>query len=237
MAAVLAGGPDAVLSHRSAAALWGLRSTARGRVEITVPRPRRPQAGIEIHRGRLAFDEVSVIRGIPVTTPPRTLLDLAAAVPRRQLERALDEAEVLRLTDPLSVGDMVQRHPRRRGTAALRAILANQQIGANITRSELERRFLAFLDDQDLPRPEVNAHLRVRGRTFEADCLWRAQHLIVELDGHATHGTTAAFERDRERDRILQTAEWRVVRVTWRQLHEEPTAVASDLRTLTLLPP
>ena len=237
MAAVLAAGPDAVLSHRAAAALLGIRATARRRVDVTVPRAVRSQAGIEVHRGRVPFDELFVFQGIPVTTPPRTLLDLAAVVPRRQLERALDEAEVLRLADPLSVADLIARYPGRRGTGALKAILATQEIGANITRSELEDRFLAFLDDQELPRPRVNKVIEVAGTALEVDCSWVEHRLVVELDGRATHATGAAFERDRVRDRILQAAGWRVIRVTWRQLHEEAAAVAEDLRTLTLLRP
>jgi very-short-patch-repair endonuclease len=234
MAAVLAGGKDAVLSHRSAAALWGMRTTTRDRVDVTVPRPLRSRPRIDFHRGRLPSDESSVVDGIPVTTPPRTLLDLAGVVPLRHLERAVDEAEVLRLTDALSVADVLRRYPCRHGTAALRKILANNELGASITRSELEERFLAFLDEQELRRPEVNVSLQLAGRTFEADCLWRTQRLIVELDGRASHATSAAFERDRARDRMLQAAGWRVIRVTWRQLHRQPAAVASDLRTLTL---
>ncbi|MDX6643321.1 MAG: hypothetical protein QOD76_1283 [Solirubrobacteraceae bacterium] len=234
MAAVLAGGDGAALSHRSAAALWGIRPTSRPRIEVTVPQTRRSRPRIEFHRSRLPFDEVVEVDAIPVTSPPRTLLDLASVVPRNQLERALDQAEVLRLTDPLSVADLLDRHPRRRGAAALYAIIEDAQIGTGITREELEHRFRAFVDDQKLPRPEFNAHIDAGGRTFEADCLWRDARLIVELDGRATHATTAAFERDRTRDRILQAAGWCVVRVTWRQLHRQPADVASDLRMLTL---
>jgi very-short-patch-repair endonuclease len=237
MAAILAAGPDAVLSHRSAAALWGIRSTSRRRIELTVPRAIRSRSGIEIHRGRLPLDEVVVFHGIPVTTPPRTLLDLASVVPRRHLEHALNEAEVLRLTDPLSVAELLRRYSRRTGTAALKRLIEDKTIGTDITRSELERRFLAFLDDHGLPRPRVNALIEVGGRALEIDCTWPEQRLAVELDDRATHATSAAFERDRARDRILQAAGWRVIRVTWRQLHEEPAAVAEDLRTLTLLRP
>jgi very-short-patch-repair endonuclease len=173
------------------------------------------------------------VDGIPLTSPPRTLLDLASLIPHRQLDRVLDEAEVLRLTDPLSVADLIDRYPRRAGAAALTRVLEVRTIGTDVTRSELERRFLAFLDDQRLPRPRVNQVIE----GFEVDCSWPEHRLIVELDGRATHGMTAAFERDRARDRILQAAGWRVIRVTWRQLHRQPTAVASDLRTLTLLRP
>jgi hypothetical protein len=103
---------------------------------------------------------------------------------------------------------------------------------ATLTRSELEDRFLTFLDAYGLARPEVNADLNLDGRWFEADFFWRDQHLIVELDGHQTHGTRAAFERDRERDRILQVHGWRIIRITWRQLHDTPDAVAADLARL-----
>ena len=232
MAAVLAAGWRAVVSHRSAAALWGLRATGRARVEVTVPRKLASRPAIEVHVSRLAADEVTTHRGIPVTTPPRTLLDLAAVLGARHLERAINEAEVLRLTDPTSLDDLVKRNPRRRGTAALRRILATQTIGATITRSELEERFLQFLVAAGLPRPAVNANLTIGGQSIEVDCAWPAQRVIAELDGHASHNTTAGFERDRARDRALQAAGWRVIRITWRQLHDEPAAVAGDLARL-----
>jgi Protein of unknown function (DUF559) len=236
MAAVLAAGPNAVLSHRSAAALWGIRPVPGGRVEVTLPRALRSRPGLKVHRALLADDERTAARAIPVTTPPRTLLDLAAILDLRSLRRAVDEAEVLRLSDTLSLDALLTRHPRRRGTRALREILAAGRLRASITRSELEDRFLAFLDGVGLPRPEVNVPLRLSGRWIEADCVWRRQRVIVELDGHASHATGAAFERDRARDRILQAAGWRVVRITWRQLHEEADALASDLGKLLSLP-
>ena len=159
MAAVLAAGRRAVLSHRSAAALWGLRATVRARVEVTVPRTLRSRPAIEVHVSRLADDEMTLLRGIPVTTPARTLLDLAAVLGARHVERAINEAEVLRLTDPTPLGDLVERHSGCRGTATLRRILATQTLGATITRSELEDRFLHFLGDAGLPSPEVNSNL------------------------------------------------------------------------------
>jgi very-short-patch-repair endonuclease len=230
MAAVLAAGPDAVLSHRDAAALWGVRPCNRARIEVTVPRPQRSRAGIQVHNAPLPADETTVIEGIPVTTVPRTLLDLAAVVDRQQLERALEQAEAQRLTDPVSLDELLQRYPGRRGSRKLAKARARGARG--ITRSKLEERFQALLDEAVLPRPELNAPIELNGRQFEADCVWRKQRLIVELDGRAWHDTRQAFERDRERDRLLQAAGWRVVRITWRQLRDDPQAVARDLRRL-----
>ena len=232
MAAALAMGPAAVLSHRSAAELWGIRPTARRRVDVTVRGrpPHRP--GIRVHHSLLQPDEITTRDGIPVTTVPRTLLDLAAILNRRQLERALNEAEVLRLWDARSVADLLGRRPGARGAAAMRAVLAAREEGATVTRSELEERFLALMDAAGLPKPAVNDLLKVGDRWIEADCVWREQRLVVELDGHAAHATRTAFDRDRARDRALQAAGWRVVRVTWRQLSEDPAAVVADLRVL-----
>src|SRR5206468_4058016 len=148
---------------------------------------------------------------IPVTTVARTLLDLAAILPRPQLERAIERAEALRLSDTVPLDALLKRHPGRRGTAALREILEKGAPPA-LTRSELEERFLTFLDAHGLPRPEVNVDLHLPDRWIQPDFLWRDQRLIVELDGRETHGTRAAFEHDRERDRILQAHGWRVIR-------------------------
>ncbi len=230
MAAVLAAGPGAVLSHRDAAAVWDLRPSQRKRLEVTAPRQHK-RPGIDIFTTRLELDEVTAVDRIPVTTVARTLLDLAAVLPRSQLERAMERAEALQLTDVVPLDALLERHRGHRGTAALRERL-ERGIKPALTRSELEDRFLAFLDAHGLPRAEVNSHLQLGDRCFEADFIWREQRLIVELDGHETHGTRAAFERDRERDRILQAHGWRVVRITWRQLHDDPGTIAADLLRL-----
>jgi very-short-patch-repair endonuclease len=159
-------------------------------------------------------------------------LDLAGVLTKSQIERALNEAEVLRLTDRLSVPDLLERYPRRRGSAVLRALFRDRTAVRGITRRELERRFKAVLDGIDLPRPRRNAHVSVQGRFFEVDCLWAAQRLIVELDGRESHGTDLAFEKDRERDRLLLVEGWRVTRITWRQLRDDAPAVIADLRRL-----
>jgi Protein of unknown function (DUF559)/AbiEi antitoxin C-terminal domain len=241
MAAVLAAGPDAALSHRSAAALWGIRDTARRRVDVVAPRKVRPSPRLEPHRVLLLPDEVTQEDGIPVTTPARTLFDLASVLTAHQLERAIDQAEIRRLTSPTSLEALVARYPGRRGTTALRAILRANRIGLTISKSDLEIDFLALLDAHGLPRPSANRIVAVHdGRSHEADCLFAAHRLVVELDGYETHGTRRAFEQDRERDRRLQVAGYRVVRVTWRQLYDDPDTIGTQLRELlrdTVSPP
>ena len=232
MAAVLAVGPDAVLSHRPAAARWGIRPGASGPVDVSVPRKLRSTKNVRVHEANLLADEVTVLEGIPVTTVSRTLFDLASVASPHETRRAMHEAEFLRLADALSLDDLVGRHRGERGTKTIRTILVDGRIGDSITRSELEDRFLAFLDARGLPRPEVN--VLVQG--IEVDCLWREQRVVVELDGHASHTTRATFESDRARDRMLVVAGHSVVRVTWRHLHQEADSLDEDLRALLKLP-
>jgi very-short-patch-repair endonuclease len=228
MAAVLAYGSLAVLSHRAAAALWGMRGGTW--VEVTVPGGRRGRGGIQVHRAALPDDERTTHRGIPTTTVPRTLLDLSAVVTKRHLRSALREAEHLRLTDALSLHDLAERYPRRPGLKAITALLDEANVGARIIRSELEERFQDFLIRVGLPLPQTNVVIE----GYEVDCVWPEQRVIVELDGHATHSPAQAFEADRARDRRLEAAGWRVIRLTWRQLEREPDFVEADLRRLLL---
>ena len=229
MAAVLAGGPGAVLSHHAAAALWRLRTPRGGPIDVTVARQKTAGTGIRFHRARLPDDEVTGLDGIPVTSTPRTLLDLAAVLDARGLERAINEADYLRLTDALSLPDLLRRYPRRAGTPKLRAALERRARGATRTRSDMEERFLRLLDKHGLPRPRVNAQVDDVG---EIDCLWVEARIALELDSRRAHATAAAFERDRERDRRLQARGWRVIRVTWRQIDERPEGVVADLRRM-----
>jgi very-short-patch-repair endonuclease len=231
MAAVLAAGRGAVLSHRSAAALWRMRPHSGGRIDVSAAHNLARRPGLQPHRLPLPSDEVTIHDGIPVTTVPRTLLDLAAVIDKRALAKALEQAEILRLTDPLSPATVLERHPRRRGAAKLRAALNTPPLPQ--TRSELEHIFLEALAKARLPRPETNALVGTATARYEVDCLWREQRLIVELDGRSTHDTAAAFERDRARDRDLSARGFRVVRITSRQLAQERRAVMRDLRTLT----
>jgi very-short-patch-repair endonuclease len=232
MSAVLAAGPDALLVQRSAAAHWEIQRSQSARIDVAAPRRMRSRGLVIRHHTLYMPDEVTTHRGIPVTTVHRTLFDLASVVPRRQLERAMNEAEVRRLFDVLSLPDLLERHPRRPGNALIRAILADTGIDATVTRNDFERDMLDLVTRHNLPRPEVNALVEAGGCRFEVDFAWRAQRLAVEVDGFATHGTRQAFEEDRIRDRVLQAAGWRVVRITWRQLYQAPDLVASDLQAL-----
>jgi very-short-patch-repair endonuclease len=227
MAAVLACGPGAFLSHQSAGAEWGVCRPGSV-VHVTAGRKRRRRSGIVFHRCEIPPDEVTTKNNIPITTVPRTLFDLAAVLDRRQLERALNEAEVLGLMDELSLPALLERYSRRPGAPDVRAVLDRRSAGRSYTRSDLEEMFLRFAAEAGLPRPETNAF--VEG--FEVDCVWREQKLVIEVDGWETHRTRAAFERDRRKLRILQAARWRCVPVTFLQLLEDRRDLARDVRRL-----
>lgn len=237
MAAVLAGGEGAVASHSTAAELLGLRGTSGTALEVTIPRRRHARRGIRWHYACLPDDEITVLGGVPATTLPRTILDVAATRPRRVAERMFHEAEVLRLTDPLSLPDLLERYPGRAGTPAVRAILAERSFGAGVPMGVLEEGFDAFVERSGLPRPERNVYLTIKDRLYEIDRLWRRERLAVELDGRAAHDTARAYETDRVRDRRLSVAKWRPLRITWRQLQREELELRRDLESLLYVRP
>ena len=220
MAAVLACGPGAVLSHRDAADLHGIRPCNRRKIDIAVGRWRKGPDVVDIHTSKIEDDERTEIDGIPVTTAFRTLLDLTRCLNDRELQRALDETERLGIAETPSLASLLQRHERRPGTRRL----ANLQPDPAITRSELERRFVEMVEREGLPRPETN--VLVEG--YEVDCVWREQRVVVELDGYAFHRTRRSFERDRARDLALTAAGYRPVLITWRGMEE----AAGPLHTL-----
>jgi very-short-patch-repair endonuclease len=224
MAAVLACGSGAVLSHLSAATLWELLLPWPDAVHVTAATYHH-HPGVVLHRSR-SLDQVDVTEkeGIPVTTPARTLVDLGGILDGRSLTRVFNDARVRRLTSSQQVLAAVARSPGRT-TARLRR-LAEEGLGP--TRSQLEDAFIAFLKRHRLPPPEVNQ--AVLG--YEVDMLWRERGLIVELDGYRFHGTRVAFEQDRRRDADLMAGGYRVVRVTWRRLKDEPRSEAQRLRSL-----
>lgn len=229
MAAVLASGEAALLSHLSAGALWQLVGADRTRTDVTTPcRNGRSRPGIQLHRVRgLHPDERATVDGIPLTSVARTLLDLAEVVDEARLRRAFEAAEQLRLFDLSAIRAARERNPGRHGLRAINALLPSL-IPAPETRSELERLFVEVCREARLPAPVVNAS--VAG--FEVDAVWPVQQLVVELDGYAFHGTRAAFERDRVRDAALQLAGYRVLRVTHRRLTDKPGVVAGTIRRL-----
>lgn len=204
MAAVLAAGEGAVLSHWSAASLWRMRPGRGPRAHVTSPRRRRSHARITFHFAQLPDDEVTEERGIPVTTPARTQLDLAPLLPSPTLARMIDAAGARKGT-PLA--DLLERYPHRAGVPKLKAILATPQ---PMTRSDLEAKVLDAMDRAGLPRPDVNNVIEGE----EVDFAWPEHRVIAELDTYVTHGSPLAFERDRARDRKLTAAGWRVVRLT-----------------------
>jgi very-short-patch-repair endonuclease len=225
MAAVLACGGEAVVSHESAARLVsmpvGPRIVVAGAVDpvdvlvLGHDRGRRP--GIRARRlAGLPADERTEIEGIPATTPARTILDLASVVAARRLEQLLAFALREGLARPEELVALLARHPRQAGTRVLRWLLRRDGPLA-LTRSEAEELFLAIIRSAGLPWPEAN--VRVLG--FEVDFHWPGKRLIVEIDSLAHHGDTRAFERDRRRDAILVAAGYRVIRVTWKQLVRE----------------
>jgi very-short-patch-repair endonuclease len=232
-AAVLASGPGAVLSHHSAAALWGLRGYSERAVEITVPHKSTSSKVIRRRHSPLPADEVTVEEGIPVTTVPRTIFDLAATEPADVVQSLLREAEFLQLWDRLSLWDLVERYPGKRGVRKVRAALERlKEEPSGRKRSRLEERFAPFLRHHSLPLPRFNDWILVAGKRFQVDCHWPGTGQIVELDGWEWHRTRTAFREDRARDRALRVAGYSVTRLTWNQLDDEPEAIAADLRVL-----
>jgi very-short-patch-repair endonuclease len=233
MAAVLASGPDAVLSHYSAAALWRLRPTQRTTIDVTVPHATRSSQLIRRHVSRVPPDERTVKEGIPVTAAARTILDLAATEPLDVVKALLREMEFRELWDSLSLWDLVERYPGRRGIRKVRAALEGvKDEPSGERRSPLEERFAPFLRQHHLPLCRFNDPIIVENKTFQVDCHWPQLGQIVELDGWQGHKSRTAFREDRARDRKLGVAGYTVTHLTWNQLDDEPQEIASDLRIL-----
>jgi hypothetical protein len=232
MAAVLACGRGAMLSHLDAAALWDLLPITGREIHVTARRSRSGAPGIRVHRVRaLHAEDRARIDGIPVTSLARTLLDSAEVRPD-QLERAFEEAERRRVLDVRAIERLCARANGRRGVRPLRGMIASEATpGTSDTRSELERRLLGLCMETELPLPAMN--VMVEG--FEVDAFWPSARLAVELDGFEFHRTRAAFERDRKRDAALQLAGHRIIRLTHRRMEHEPVTVIEELRSLLAL--
>ncbi len=223
MAAVLACGPDAVLSHRSAADLLGIGENRRARIDVTAPGRRgRSPRGIHAHRdGSLVAADRTEVSGIPCTSVARTLLDFAGTAPIWELRKAVGKAEVKRVLDKGAVRELIKRSRGRRGVARLRMVLDEIHPETRRTLSYMERLFLEMCARAALPRPEVNVALRIGSDEFKPDFLWRDAGLIVEADSRQFHDTDMAFLDDRRREQRLQLAGWRVSHCTWWEIERE----------------
>jgi very-short-patch-repair endonuclease len=233
MAAVLASGPDAVLSHVSAAALWGIRAPTGGPIHVTTAKKWRSSSSIRRHCSLLPDDERDVVNRIPVTSVPRTIFDLTATGTIDQVESLIREAEYRQLHGRLSLPDLLERYRGRRGAPRVRAALERiEGLPSGRSASPLEERFLPFLRRHRLPRPRLNDWIVLGDKRYKVDCHWPGTGQVVELDSWEGHGTRSAFRRDRSRDRHLRVAGYEVTRISWAQLDDEPEEVASDLRRL-----
>ena len=223
MAAVLAYGSGALLSHYPAAVLWGLRPPPAHTMHVIVSaRGTRSRDGIQAHTAHLHPKDATRKHGIPVTSPARTLLDLATTASHNDLDRAVNEARVHQLVSDHSLNEQFSRYPRHRGTQSLKQAMRTEPA---LTRSEAERRALELIRAARLPTPKTNVHIH----GHEVDLLWRQQRLVVEIDGYAFHSSRRSFERDRRKDRELAAAGYLILRITWRELTDERDAVVATL--------
>jgi hypothetical protein len=228
LAAVLASGPNALLSHGSAAWLWGVWRYGPAPLHVTSPVPRKPRPSIRLHHSRILTEvDRAIEENIPVTALPRTLLDCAAECRLPRLQRMLERSEELKLFDLRPVEELLQRSGRHAGRGQLRRAIA-LYAPVPFTRSGFERRFFRAVLEAGLPRPATNFF----EAGFELDVYWPEQRFAVELDTYATHGTNAVFERDHLRDEDLVLAGIELIRVTDVRFYREPEAVLKRVATL-----
>ena len=226
LAGVLTYGDEAALSHRGAGSHWNLRQSSA--IEVTVPRTVRRRSGLVVHTLPLPPDEVTIHEGIPVTTVPRTIFDLAPLGPRA-VKQAIAKAEYLHLTDPLSLAALVERYEHRQHTRVIKQVLADYQAGQGITANDFEDALDSFLETHGFPAPEKNAWIQLGDRWIKGDFVFRAQRLIVETDG-GMHRTVFGQRSDHARDRAALAHGWRTLRISYWALQEEADAIATDLR-------
>jgi very-short-patch-repair endonuclease len=231
MAAVLACGDGALLSHRSAAQLWGLMRLRPASIDVSAARGRR-RKGITVHEGGIYEEDRAECAGIPVTSVARTVFDLAEVLDVGNVAKAFEEADRLRLLRIRELEAVCARCPGRRALRPIRSLIAEARY-PETTRSDLEDAVLALCRKHDLPMPVAN--VEVLGH--EVDAFWPHERLIVEADSVAFHSHRAAFERDRARDAARQAEGYRVIRLTHRRIEREPAVVADQLRVLLNLKP
>ncbi len=226
-AALLACADGTVLSHLTAAMLWGLETPRPRRVDVLIEgrETARPR-GVRVHRTvQLPARDIRVKHQLPLTSPPRALLDIADGLPMRQLERGLDQALVSRVVRVGQIAEVLARAGGRRGASRLQKLIENATGTTTVTRSQAEERMLALIRAADLPHPEVNC----RTRGYEVDFLWREHGVVVEVDGYRYHSSRSAFERDSAKGAKLTAAGLHVMRVTWLQMEADSYAVVARL--------
>jgi very-short-patch-repair endonuclease len=226
MAAVLACGDGAVLSHSSAAALWRIGFEQRSVIELSLPSPsRRRRPGLRIHRRpSLQKRDITTCHNIPVTTSIQTLIDLALRLDRRGIERAINEADKYDLVHPPGLREALDRRVGEPGVACLRRILDRRTF--RLTKEELERRFLPLARRAGLSVPLTGQFVN----NFEVDFYWPDLGLVVETDGLRYHRTPAEQARDRLRDQAHTAAGLTQLRFTHEQVRYEPEHVLAVLR-------
>jgi len=226
MAAVLAYGPEAVLSHQTAAAQWNIGQPS-SKFHVTTPTSRRSRPSIRAHTAILHPEDVTVRDGIPITSVARTILDLAATLHHDALTRLIEEADRKERFDLKALDRTIARRPQAAGVRRLKAVLSAYR-GTADTRSKLERDFRKLIAQAGLPEPQYN--VVVAGLTV--DVYWPEWKLVVELDGELYHNSPRAFETDRIRDATLQKIDVRVLRVTGKRMDDDPAAVLTDVLAL-----
>jgi very-short-patch-repair endonuclease len=229
-AALLVGGAEAVLCHHAAADLWRFRLAAE-LFPISVATSGdggRKQDRIRVRRMRLHPSELMELDGLRVTTPARTIVDMASELEAGPLRRLVERAQDLRRFHPSGIRAVLGRNPRRPGGRPLADFLALLEPDVERARSHLERLFLALVRSARLPPPEVNVEIEGRRRDF----VWRNERLVVEVDGHAYHSSRRAMRRDRGRDRALTAAAWRPARFTYEDVAFTPTTTAAELKSM-----
>jgi very-short-patch-repair endonuclease len=236
-AALLAVGDGAVLSHQTAVVIWRLIPVgfAPAQIHLTVVgRDSAKPAGIVVHRTRrLHRRDLRIEQRLPLTSPARTILDLADVLPIGELEKILDEGIASKIVRLTQVEEVLARSGQgRHGAPALQSLVDERRSGkaTGRTRSEGERRFFELLRAAQLPLPEKNAPIH----GFTADFLWRDEGVVVEFDSYQFHSTKSAFERDHRKDAVFKANHLDVTRITWEQMEDEPYAIVARLaKTLT----
>lgn len=226
MAAALACGPQAVISHQTAAANWGIGQPS-AKIHVTTPISKRSRPNIRVHAAILHREDIATRDGIPTTSVARTICDLAPHRDDTQLTHLIEDADRNGLLDLGALERAMARRPRKAGIARLRAALADYR-GPADTRSKLERDFRAFIAKNGLPEPQFNVLLG----GFTVDVYWPEWNLVIELDSPGYHMTPSAFERDPVRDAAIQKAGCRVLRVTTKRLANQPAGVLADILAL-----